>query len=84
MLYKTNLQENLNRKTESIHKKYRAEVKVTLSSSERRKVYTRTEINSILKMKKKGYTDQAIADQICRTYWSTVYKIRELREKGQL
>ncbi|EIJ83666.1 hypothetical protein MGA3_00140 [Bacillus methanolicus MGA3] len=35
-------------------------------------------------LKQNGYTDKEIAKRLNRTYWSVVYKLRELRKDGCL
>lgn len=84
MAYKTSVEENLNLKRENIMKRFGKNVNIKLSSSERNKEYTKKEIATIIKYKNLGYTDQDIADELGRTYWSIVYKISSLRKEGKL
>lgn len=42
--------------------------------------YTRNECNMILKLKANGWTTQAIADELKRTYWSVTYKLGQLKK----
>lgn len=84
MLYKTNLQENFRLKQDIIKKRYGEDVTIILSSSDRRKLYTKNEINLIIDLKKDGQPDQTIANRLGRTYWSVVYKISELRKEDLL
>lgn len=84
MKYKICLNENINLKTNNIKDKFGKDVNVKISSSNRRKIYSKNEINTLIKLKKSGYTDEAIANQIGRTYWSVVYKISRLRKDGLL
>ncbi len=84
MKYKASLTENIRIKNEHINKKVGKDVIIKLSSSNRRKVYSINEINTIIKLKKSGYTDKAIANEVGRTYWSIIYKMRELRKDGLL
>ncbi|KXH79729.1 hypothetical protein [Sporosarcina sp. HYO08] len=84
MEYKTNLETNIKQKTENIYKKYGQSVNIVISSSERNRAYTFEEIELIIKLKTANVTDQAIADQLGRTYWSIVYKIGDLRKKSLL
>lgn len=55
---------------------------VIASSSDRRKNYTKEECEILCQMKKEGKTDKEIALHLNRTYWSIVYKWRELRENS--
>jgi|GEM_PF-475601 len=84
MKYKTCLVENIKRKNTNIKKKFGDNVKIKISSSDRKKMYSNEEINKITKMKNAGYTDQQIANLLGRSYWSVVYKISELRKEGLL
>ncbi|WP_079506681.1 hypothetical protein [Mesobacillus jeotgali] len=54
------------------------------SDSERWRNYTEEDVNKIIELKKNNYTDQTIANALNRSYWSIVYKIRELRKDGRL
>lgn len=56
------------------------EYTVIASSSDRNKNYSEEECNQIRLMKSQGFTDKAIAARLGRSYWSIVYKWRELRE----
>lgn len=84
MEYKTNLETNIKLKSENIYKKYGPNVNIVISSSERKRAYTSQEIERIIKLKAENVTDSAIAVELGRTYWSIVYKIRELRKKSLL
>lgn len=84
LLYKTDLNEKLLINTEELRKKYGNNVKIVLSSSERNKSYSQGEIKLIIELKSAGYTDQNIASRLGRSYWSVVYKIKELRKDGYL
>jgi hypothetical protein len=57
---------------------------VISSSSERFKNYSDEEINKMIFYKNKGCTDNEIAKQLKRSYWSVVYKCGELRKSGRL
>src|SRR5699024_7430631 len=83
MKYKTCLIENIKQKTKSLKSKYGNNVNIKISSSNRKKLYTNKDIKTIIKMKCAGATDQTIANTLGRTYWSIVYKIRELRKSGK-
>lgn len=84
MAYKTNLEINLDFKKDHIRKKHGQNVDIVISSSERNKNYSEQEIQYIIQSKNKNATNQAIADKLGRTYWSIVYKVRELRKKSLL
>lgn len=84
MKYKVCLEENLKIKKENIKKRYGSDVEIIISSSERKKAYTAEEIEIIVHLKNAGVTDKEIAQQIGRSYWSVVYKIRELRKQNIL
>ncbi|MBY0223496.1 MULTISPECIES: hypothetical protein [Sporosarcina] len=81
MRYKTNLEENITLKTESLHVKYRKVIKIVISSSGRFKAYTKEEIERMIILKNTKVADQMIADELGRSYWSVVYKLKELRRK---
>ncbi|MEQ6377586.1 DNA endonuclease [Bacillaceae bacterium S4-13-58] len=84
MLYKTNLEVKLQLLRKKIQNSYGKDISIILSSSERHKPYSSLEVSKIIKMKLSGSTDQEIADELGRTYWSTVYKIGEIRKSGLL
>lgn len=84
MLYKMDLNENLRMKVDAIKEKYGDNVSIILSSSNRNRLYTQKELNLIIQLKSSGKTDQYIADQSGRSYWSIVYKIRDMRKSGLL
>jgi hypothetical protein len=75
MRYKTSLEERM-RKEEA---KYTESGKhVVLSSSENKKQYTEQEIKRLLRLHSFGLTWSEIAVELNRTYWSVVYKAREM------
>ena len=83
MNYKTNWEYRL----EVERKKYEKEFpgyQMLASSSDRYKNYSSEEIITLIKLKKGGLTDRKIAQTLGRTYWSVVYKLRELRKNGLL
>ncbi|MBE2944032.1 hypothetical protein HPK10_12915 [Anoxybacillus flavithermus] len=51
------------------------------SSSKRAKPYSTGEIQLLKEMKQEGATIQEIADALQRSYWSVVYKWREIKDK---
>lgn len=80
MKYKMNIKDNVKTKSNDIKKKYGEDVNIVISSSHRNRAYTIGEIEKIIKLKNKKFTDQMIADDLGRTYWSIVYKLSELRK----
>ncbi|MBY0223483.1 MULTISPECIES: hypothetical protein [Sporosarcina] len=84
MRYKNDLKENISLKTESLQEKFGKDVKIVVSSSERFKAYTQEEIERMVVLKKANIADQVIADELGRSYWSVVYKLRRLRREGIL
>ena len=84
MKYKTCLQTNIAQKAVHIKDTFGKDVRIQISSSNRRRAYTENEIETIIKMKNAGATDQTIAKALNRTYWSVVHKIRELRKHQEL
>lgn len=84
MKYKTCVYENVHLKTNKIKDKFGKDVKIKISSSNRRNPYSTDEINTLILLKKSGCTDKAIAKQLGRTYWSVVYKVSELRKNEML
>jgi hypothetical protein len=68
-------------------KKYQEEFqdyKIVTSSSERFKNYSSIELNKIISLKNLKRTDMEIANELGRSYWSIVYKVKELRKDGLL
>lgn len=84
MSYKTSLDAKLSSKVNHIRNRFGKNVTIILSSSNRKALYSDEEIQLIIQLKKQKNTDQFIANKIGRTYWSTVYKIKELRKQGLL
>lgn len=84
MKYKTSISENIKLKKDQIKMKFGKNVNIKISSSDRKKLYSSDEISTIVHLKKAGYTDQSIAEKLGRSYWSVVYKIREIRKNGLL
>lgn len=83
MSYKTNWHYRFYIEKQRWHKKYE-DYQLMTSSRERRLPYTSHEIQTIKQMKQSSNTDQQIADALGRSYWSIVYKIRELRNQKVL
>ncbi|GKV64862.1 MULTISPECIES: hypothetical protein [unclassified Sporosarcina] len=84
MRYKTDLEENISLKYESLQEKFGRDIRIVVSSSERFKTYTKEEIERMTVLKNAKFSDQMIADELGRSYWSVVYKLKELRRKGCL
>lgn len=84
MKYKMSLEENIKLKTESMQNQYGHDVAIKVSSPTRNRRYSQEEIQFIIQAKNKQVSDQEIADELGRTYWSIVYKVRELRSNHQL
>lgn len=83
MLYKTNWPWRLAVESDQLKPQY-PDYDVLSSARERRKPYSLQEVEQMIRYKKNGLTDQEIANKLNRTYWSIVYKLRELRESGHL
>ncbi|MFC0300352.1 DNA endonuclease [Virgibacillus soli] len=81
MYYKTNWQHRLSIETARYNEAYPNYTVIT-SDHNRFKNYDEMEIEKMIALKIDGCTDQYIADQIGRSYWSVVYKFRELRKEG--
>lgn len=84
MEYKTNIDKKLKSLEGKIKKRYGNDVKIFISSSNRMKNYSQQEIETLILLKKSGYTDQMISQELGRSYWSIVYKIKELRKNDLL
>lgn len=80
MFYKTNWNFRLEKEIER-YKESHPEYEVIASSSDRGKNYSEEECALIQSMKDKGCTDKEIALKLGRSYWSIVYKWREIRGK---
>lgn len=83
MIYKTNWDYRWFVEKSKWQKKYPT-YEILLSSRERMRPYTEEEIELLITMKKEKYTNQQIANQLGRTYWSVVYKLQELRKSKLL
>lgn len=83
MSYKTNWNYRLFIEKHKWNKKHPT-YEVLTSSRSRMRPYSFKDIETITTMKKSKHTDQQIADMLGRSYWSIVYKVRDLRKKGQL
>lgn len=78
MFYKTDWSFRFENETQK-YKESHPEYEVVASSSERSKNYSDAECNIIRTMKNDGYTDKQISEKLGRSYWSVVYKWREIR-----
>ncbi|MEA3320502.1 MAG: DNA endonuclease [Bacillota bacterium] len=79
MFYKTNWNYRFDLEKNKWNKKYPC-YEIIESSSYRNKKYTEAEIKSLLNYKMNGLADKKIAEKLNRSYWSVVYKIRELKD----
>lgn len=57
---------------------------IVTSNSERTRPYSIDEINLLVSLKTTGKTDKVIAEVVNRSYWSVVYKLKDLRLQGKL
>ncbi|ADI28068.1 DNA endonuclease [Geobacillus sp. G4] len=80
MYYKTNWNERLKIEKEKWQKIF-PDFELRTSSHERSKRYSKKEIQQLKDMKQKGATIQEIADTLHRSYWSIVYKWREIQKE---
>jgi len=83
MSYKTNWHYRFTIEKQKWKQQY-ATYDLLLSSRKRMRPYSEQEVEKIIQMKRKGATDQQIAQSIQRTYWSVVYKLRELRKEKKV
>ncbi|WP_413300381.1 DNA endonuclease [Bacillus sp. 1P10SD] len=79
MFYKTNWNYRLQQESEKWKLKL-PDYKLVVSSSDRWKNYSSYEIKRLVVLKKEGHLDKEIANLLGRSYWSVVYKLRELRK----
>lgn len=78
MFYKTNWQERIKAEKQKWNSEY-PDFTIVVSSSERTKPYTSEEVQQIIEMKQQGHTMKEIALALGRSYWSVVYKWREIK-----
>ncbi|ARF18215.1 hypothetical protein [Sporosarcina ureae] len=81
MSYKTNWPYRFYMETQKWLHKY-PEYELITSSRDRMRPYTSDEIAALIDMKQKGFSNQHIADQLGRSYWSIVYKTQDLRNQN--
>lgn len=79
MHYKTNWQKRLQQE-ELKWKNHFPEFSIVISNSERTKPYSHEEIQRLKEMKKQGFTINEIAEALQRSYWSVVYKWKEIKK----
>ncbi|WP_170232615.1 DNA endonuclease [Sporosarcina luteola] len=82
MYYKTNWSYRFNLEVTKWTAKY-PDYEVITSSSDRTRAYSNDEISLLINLKLIGYTDKEIANILRRSYWSVVYKWREIN-KGSI
>ncbi|WP_248892314.1 hypothetical protein [Bacillus methanolicus] len=83
MEYKLDWEKRLLIETKKLNKIFPG-FKVISSDSDRWRNYLDKDIDQMVYLKQNGYTDKEIAKRLNRTYWSVVYKLRELRKDGRL
>ncbi|CEG25899.1 DNA endonuclease [Bacillus sp. B-jedd] len=83
MYYKTNWDFRLKTEKEKWKEKH-PNYDLVVTSSERFRKYTLEETENLIRFKRYGITDQTIADLLGRSYWSVVYKLREMRKMNLL
>ena len=83
MFYKTNWNYRLKLEIDKWKNSY-PNYQLIVTSSERWKNYSDEETQKLISLKESGITDKEIAKSLGRTYWSVVYKLRELRKLNLL
>jgi hypothetical protein len=83
MYYKTNWDSRFEQECGRYRSLYR-DYEVISSQSDRFRNYTNKEVGSLIELKKLGVTDKEIALELNRSYWSVVYKLKEIRKDGLL
>lgn len=83
MEYKLDWVWRLQKETEILSKKY-PYYEIRTSSHERFRNYNDEEIALIISMVHQRKTQESIANALGRSYWSVVYKIKELRKNNLL
>ena len=78
MFYKTNWNYRFTKELMKWSIKYPG-YQVITSSSARSKNFSEDEINLLITLKLIGYSDKVIREIINRSYWSVVYKWRDVR-----
>lgn len=83
MYYKTNWKWRFELEMSKLKKVY-PEYEILSTNSNRNRNYSTEEIEKIVSLKNQGLSDNAIAEEVNRTYWSIVYKVREMKKDGLL
>ncbi|PID05011.1 MULTISPECIES: hypothetical protein [unclassified Sporosarcina] len=83
MSYKTNWTYRFYMETQRWLSEY-PDYEVMTSSRDRMRPYTTNEVETLKRMKQQGYTIQQIANQLKRSYWSIVYKTKDLRDQNYM
>lgn len=83
MYYKSNWEWRLKQEEQKFLEQY-PNYQVISSCTNRFKNYTAEEVGKMIFLKKNGVKDIEIAKTLCRSYWSVVYKLRELRRERLL
>lgn len=78
MRYKTSWSHRFHTETVALQQIYPG-YDIIASSSERNKPYSHMEIEQLIRLKSEGMTDKEIASLLNRSYWSVVYKWRDLK-----
>lgn len=81
MFYKTNWNYRFTKEVIKYASKY-PKYEVITSSGERSKAYSDDEIELLIKLKLIRYTDKDVAELLNRSYWSVVYKWKEIRKES--
>lgn len=81
MFYKTSWNHRLKMETTEWKIKYPTYTIIS-TDSERYRAYTNEEIDTLIKFKKEGLTINQIAEKLNRSYWSIVYKWKEINKEG--
>lgn len=84
MKYKVNIKERQENIKNEILKKDSNSVVILSSLYLENNYYSFDDEELIIKLKKKGLSDKAIAEELNRTYWGIVDKIRRLRKEKRL
>jgi hypothetical protein len=82
MFYKSSWERRFKQEKEKLNETHKG-YEVVATSPDRFKNYSNKEIEKIISLKKEGgLKDKEIAVIVNRSYWSIVYKLRELRKMG--
>ncbi|WP_252502387.1 DNA endonuclease [Sporosarcina sp. Marseille-Q4943] len=81
MYYKTNWDFRFNKEMNEWAAKF-PDYDVIASSNDRSKTYSEEDIELLIRLKLIGYRDKDIAELLQRSYWSVVYKWREINKES--